>query len=62
MHECPECKNERLEVYRTVDAAHHIVRTWCPFCKVWWSVKYETQNCSLPQRPRQEAYAVAEHF
>ena len=43
MYDCPECKNELSEAYKIVDLAQHIVRTWCPSCKVWWSVKYKTQ-------------------
>jgi hypothetical protein len=60
MHKCRVCKNEMLDAYVIVDTAHHIVRTWCSFCKVWWSVKYKTQNRSLSQGLRQEMYAVAE--
>ena len=54
MHECPECKSERLEIYVAVDAAHHIVRTWCPYCKVWWGVKYKPREQRLSERLRRE--------
>lgn len=39
MFKCPECGHIDTKVYLDVDALHHIIRVWCPLCKVWWSFK-----------------------
>ncbi len=58
MHACPECRSELPQVYVTVDSAHHLLRTWCPFCRVWWSVKYRKEDARPLDRPRQWNNAV----
>jgi hypothetical protein len=37
---CPACRNTfDSEVTFKVDLSRDMIRIWCPFCHVWWSVK-----------------------